>query len=529
MHLRRALLLNAWIQLALVIAIVILANTWAAGRFVRMDLTADKRYSLDLATRALMYQLEKPLYAKVYFTADLKPPYNNNEQALVDKLEEMRAYSRGLMEVTVTDPTNVKPLEEEARRFGIISMQQGYRDSSGSELKKVFMGVALVYGDRQEVLPAVTQTKTLEYDLARAIQNLLSDEPRPTVGYVTGHGEPDLLTAGGPVETLRAKLRDEYDLVPVGIDGKEGVPEEVDALFVIGPQRPLPDRALYHLDQYLMRGGAMAAFLTNTKPNLRSMRAQTIYHGMEGLLGHYGVKVNRDVIIDRKDSGQMDFPVRQGKVIRQTRVNYPLIPRASRLSPDSLVVKDLDSMLFPFVSSLTLADPLPLDVEAEVLAWSGAQSGRVRGLRRVDPNSFRVIAPGEEPGSYPLLVNLTGEWSSFFADKPIPRPDLAAVAGAYSPDNPASKLRQGTEARLVVAGSADFVANNIPFMLNQVDWMLQDESLIGIRSKNTPVPKLRPMEASELRNAKLANLLLGPALLLLFGGIRWMVRRRTES
>ncbi|MFT4974738.1 MAG: ABC-2 type transport system permease protein [Myxococcota bacterium] len=529
MHLRRALLFNAWIQLALVIAIVALGNAWSARRFVRVDLTTDKRYSLDLVTRSLMYQLDKPLYVKVYFTGDLKPPYNNNEQIVVDKLEEMRAYSRGLLELSVTDPTNIRALEEEARRFGIVSMQQGYRDASGSELKKVFMGVALVYGDRQEVLPAVTQTSTLEYELARAVQRLLSDEPPATVGYVVGHGEPDLLTAGGPVEALRGKLRDEYQLVSVTLDGKEGVPEEVDALFVIGPQRPLSDRALYHLDQYLMKGGALAAFLTNVKPDLRTMRAQSIYHGMEGLLGHYGVQVNRDVIVDRKSSGQMDFPVRQGRTIRQTRVNYPLIPRASRLSEDSLVVKDLDSMLFPFVSSLTLADPLPPEVQAEVLAWSGEGSTRLRGLRRVDPTSFQVMAPGEEPGSYALLVNLTGRWDSYFADQPIPRPDLAAVEGAVLPDDPGSKLRQGAEARLVVSGSADFVANNIPFMLNQVDWMLQDESLISIRSKNTPLPKLEPLEPAEARTAKLANLLGGPALILLLGGIRWLIRRRTEA
>lgn len=529
MHLRRILLFNVWIQLLLVVVIVTLANTWASRRFVRLDLTEDKRYSLDLVTRSLMYELDRPLYAKVYFTGDLKPPYNNNEQIVLDKLEEMRAYSRGLMEISVTDPTNVAALEEEARRFGIASMQQGYRDASGSELKKVYMGIALVYGDRQEVIPAVTQTMTLEYELARAIQNLLSEGPRSTVGYVVGHGEPDLLTAGGPVETLRRRLQEEYELVQVRIDGQEGVPDEVDALFVIGPQRPLSDRSLYHLDQYVMRGGALAAFVTNTKPNLRTMRAQSIYHGLEGLLGHYGVQVNRDIIVDRRNSGQMDFPVRQGRTIRQTRVNYPLIPRANDLSENSLVVKDLDSMLFPFVSSLTLADPLPPDVSAEVLASSGDSSTRMRGIRRVDPQSFQVLSPGEEPGTYPLLVNLTGQWDSFFADKPIPRPDLASVEGLVTPDDPNSMLRQGAEARLVVAGSADFVANNIAFMLNQVDWMLQDESLIGIRSKNTPLPKLDPIEPGDARIIKLVNLLSGPALILMFGGIRWLLRRRKEA
>ena len=526
MHTRRSLLLNVWIQLFLVIGVVVLANTWAADRFFRIDLTADKRYSLDLVTRALMYKVDKPLYARVYFTSGLQPPYNNHQQVTIDKLEEMRAYSGGLMEITVKDPTGYRELEEEARRFGVTPVQYRYKSASVSELKRVYMGVALVYGDRQEVIPAITQTDSLEYDLARAIRALVSEEDRRTIGYVTGHGEPDLLTAGGPVQNLRGRLVEDYELTAVDIDGADGVPEEIDALFVIGPQRPLPDRAQYHLDQYLMRGGSLALFLTSTRPNLRTMRPINIYHGLDALVGSYGVQLNRDSVVDRVRNGKMPFPVRQGKVIRQTEINYPLIPRATELSEKSPVVKGLDSMLFPFVSSLSLAENMPPDVTAEVLASSSGSSGRIKGVRTVDPNAYARLAPGEEQGSFPLLISLTGRWTSYFADKDIPAPVLAPGEDAI-PDNPASRLRQGADARLVVSGSADFVANNLSFMLNLTDWMLQDESLIGIRSKAVKLPSLEPLEPAEARNYKLLNLVLGPVLLLLFGAVRTLLRRRS--
>jgi ABC-2 type transport system permease protein len=132
MHTRRSLLLNVWIQLALVFGIVVLANTWASDRFFRLDLTADKRYSLDLVTRALMYKVDKPLYARVYFTSGLQPPYNNHQQVTIDKLEEMRAYSGGLMEISVQDPTGYKELEEEARRFGVTPVQYRYKSANVS-------------------------------------------------------------------------------------------------------------------------------------------------------------------------------------------------------------------------------------------------------------------------------------------------------------------------------------------------------------------------------------------------------------
>jgi len=150
--------------------------------------TDDKVHSLDMSTRALVWQLDKPLNVKVYFTEGLQAPYNNHRSALVDKLEELRAYSQGWMTIDVVDPTNLKELEAEAKRFGIEPIDYRFRDQNTTELRKVFMGVALVYGEKQEVLPIITQIETLEYDIARALRQLLSPESsKPVIGFVTGH------------------------------------------------------------------------------------------------------------------------------------------------------------------------------------------------------------------------------------------------------------------------------------------------------------------------------------------------------
>ncbi|MEC7947404.1 MAG: GldG family protein [Myxococcota bacterium] len=519
---RRTLLAHAWLQAGLVLVIVVLLNAWAARSFLRVDLTEDRLYSLDIASRTIMYRLDKPLVAKVYFTGGLQAPYNNHEQALVDKLEDFRAYSRGLMEIEVVDPTNVKELEEEARRFGIEPIQYRYRSSSVTEMKKVFMGVALVHGGRQEVLPAVTRVETLEYDLARAVRSLVTEEEPKVIGWSVANGEPSLLEGKGPLGTIRDRLAEDYVLKSIELGGEGGVDDEVDALFVVGPQRPLSDRALYQLDQFLMRGGALAVFATNTKPDLRTLRPRNVYHGLEAILGHYGVKLNRDVVVDRAQNGVMRFPVRQGKYTVQMPVNYPLIPRATELDRDSAVVKDLDNMLFPFVSSLQVADNLPSELETRVLAATSPTSGRIKGIRTIDPSAYKVVAGGEERGSFPVLVSMNGSWPSYFADKDIPRADGAR------PDDPAGKLRQSAPTRLVVSGSADFVANNIAFVLNLADWMLEDESLISIRSKSVQLAKLDPVESGQASMLKAVNILGGSALLLVFGLVRWFARREKD-
>lgn len=521
MHLRKRLLAHTWAQLFLVLVIVILANLWSASTFTRIDLTREGVYSLDLTTRALMLQLDKPLLAKVYFTKGLQAPYNNHEQALVDKLEDLRAYSNGLMEIEVTDPTNVRELEAEARRFGIEPIQYRYQSTNVTEMKKVFMGVALVYGDRQEVLPAVTRVETLEYELARAVKRLSADEGPRTIGWTLSNGEPNLLTGSGPLERIRNAISAEYNIQGVQLDGPEGIPEEVDALFVVGPQKPLTERSLYELDQFLMRGGSLAVFVTNTKADLRTLRPQSIYHGLEPLIGHYGVRINRDVVVDRQRNGQMRFPVRQGRRVVQMPVNYPLIPRAQDMDAESPVTKGLESMLFPFASSLDIAVDLPDEVEPTVLVRSGEASGRIRGIRTIDPTAYKVVAPGEERGAWPLVVSMQGTWRSYFADRPVP----PAPPGADAGETP--KIRESAPARLVVSGSADFVANNVAFMLNLADWMVQDEALISIRSKSVQLPELDPVEPATAQLWKLTNLLAGTVALLLVGGLRWLLRRRT--
>ena len=89
---------------------------------------------------------------------------------------------------------------------------------------------------------------------------------------------------------------------------------------------------------------------------------------------------------------------------------------------------------------------------------------------------------------------------------------------------------EGAPTRLFVSGSADMVANNQAFMLNLCDWLVQDEALIGIRSKLATVPALHPTEASERAGWRAFNLAAGPLLLFGVGAFRaWRARRRAVA
>ena len=76
-------------------------------------------------------------------------------------------------------------------------------------------------------------------------------------------------------------------------------------------QEPLSPRALYQLDQFLLRGGSLGVFITSS--DMRSLKTFQIFF-LEPLLGHYGVQVNRDLLVDRVNNGRMTFPIRYGNI-----------------------------------------------------------------------------------------------------------------------------------------------------------------------------------------------------------------------
>ena len=138
----------------------------------------------------------------------------------------------------------------------------------------------------------------------------------------------------------------------------------------------------------------------------------------------------------------------------------------------------------------------------------------------IDPKAYRLRAPTEETGQWPVLVSLNGSWSSYFSDRSLLRPANLGVRPV---------IKAGAPARLVVAGSADMVANNIGLMLNIADWMMQDESLIAIRSKVARIVSFPPQELAVERRIKLINLLGGSTILLCFGLLLRIVQSRRRK
>jgi gliding-associated putative ABC transporter substrate-binding component GldG len=524
---RRRLLRDATLEMVLVAIVIVLANLLSVKAFARIDLTGDRRFSLDDASKALVVGLDKPLLVRAFFTPGLEAPYNNHEESFRDKIEEFRAYGRGRIELSVEDPGSDPGVARQAQEFGIHPLEYTVRRADRAELRKVYMGAVLVHGERTEVLPALTDLGSLEYELAAAIRRLtVKVEDIPTLAWSTGHGEPDLAKVDGPMRAFLESVARKARIRPVELGGVGLLDEDVDALLVVGPQAPLNDRALWQIDQFVMRGGAAAFFVTATRPDMRALRPVRVASGLEPLLAHLGVQVNRDIVLDRASNGAMAFPTRSGGRVVTRNVNYALIPRATDLGKESPLTRGMETLLVPFASSLGVAEP-QAGTTLDVVARSSASAGAVQGLRTIDPAALENVLSSEKRGPFALAVAGTGSFRSFYETRPVPPadPEVPEEQDGLSQEEQ-KPIVEGAPARVFVVGSADFVANNPLFMQNLVDWLTQDTALVGIRSKLAALAPMRPTRAGERAAWKGVAIATGPLLLCAAGAARQLRFRR---
>ena len=137
----------------------------------------------------------------------------------------------------------------------------------------------------------------------------------------------------------------------------------------------------------------------------------------------------------------------------------------------------------------------------------------------------------EDATALPMGVAVTGNFKSYFTGKPKPSPDTV-----IAPSNvPEIRLDSGDKGRIVLWGDADFVSDqvlrdqtNLVMFQNMTDWLSEDEGLIAIRSKDVSTRPLRVVEDSTRTIVKFLNILLMPALVIVFGVARWQIRKQNR-
>ena len=184
----------------------------------------------------------------------------------------------------------------------------------------------------------------------------------------------------------------------------------------------------------------------------------------------------------------------------------------SELNKDHPAIGPIHSLLFPYASTL---DVVPSEtVEVTVLGTTSESATRIENIPRSHRAFSETFAGEETGGHHKVLVSLLGTFDSFFASTGIPEPERPGIDN--SEDDPQSPPTKRTCAAVCQRFSR-LCGDNVPFMLNLADWMVQDNSLVQIRSKNTAPPHLDALTDDKAFIVRLVNLLGGALLILILG------------
>lgn len=515
---------------------------------------------------ALFASMKEPVRLTAFITPNTLPEPLKKLPPLIEKVaQDIQAESGGKFTFEIVDPD--APGSPVTRQSLVDSY--GLRPFAVSIFspESYYLHLLLQIGDERQVLyPSSDMSEAslrseIEAVLKRAAPGFLK-----TVGLWHPSTEP-ITTYGVTIRPISSwewvwqQLMQSYTVKQVDLSSGR-VPGDVDVLVVIAPQG-LSDKERYAIDQYLMRGGAVVVaagnYILSPQQFGGNLMIEPVKDGLKDMLAHYGVNVGESLVMDPQNE---PFPVQvQRSVAGMTVLEYQQIPypffvdvRQDGMARESPIVANLPAV------TLHWASPIEIDAEKnkdrEVITLLQSSKGSwLRTTTDVQPNlraypKFGFPVEGEQKARI-LAVSIRGSFESYFKDKPSPlQAGEAKGEEEATPSEGEEAPTLGTidvspeSSRLVVIGSAEFVddvvlqisrsfsqdryLNNLQFLQNVVDWSVEDEDLLSIRSRGTYARLLKPMEKDEQTFWEGLNYAL--ALLAVIGiGIVWNIRQRSEQ
>jgi ABC-type uncharacterized transport system involved in gliding motility auxiliary subunit len=489
--------------MGLLVAGLVLVNALSARYFARWDWTEDRRYSLSDASKRLVRSLPDPVVLRLYLTPGLPQPYEAQSRYVRDLLGEYRAAS-GKVKIEVVDPDSAPGAKDAAIAAGVIPARFTQVASDQFQVREGFLGVVLFHQDKQKVLPFVKDADNLEYDLSSRIKQMITVK-KPVLGFVTDHGE---MSPGELMGEDTSPLHESFEIATVRLSTAETVSPA--AVVLAGPSRTLEPAELSALEDLLVRGVPVALFLNRRQVDLGTFRSLAIETGLEPLLAHHGIDVDRDLVLDPQCQ-RVTIQSQQGQYSIANIVTYPAFLLSDRLSRKHLLTQSIDVLGFPYAHALHLSTSTPLTLTT--LAESSPQSWVRRDLWNVSP--FQLPDPAEEDPKGPFVLAVLAEGKTTTYTEP--RREVPAL-------------------KLFVAGSARMIDPQMPtpdgnraFLAHLAEWMCQDEHLLAIPSKGSPFRPLRQTTPAARQLFKLWGYFFLPAAVLAWGFLRWRRRRSTKA
>ena len=490
---------NLSITIMIIIGILVVLNFFSYNIFYRFDLTQNKDYSLSQASKQSVADLKDIVSLKVYFSVDLPTQFLNLRQTVGDILDEYASYSGGKIRVEFINPKADQTTRQELYLAGIPELQFNALEKDKYQVINGYLGMLIKYGEKAQAIPVIENTKDLEYQITSAIKKVTSAKIAK-IAFWQGNGAADAKTE---ISAAYEKLADIYDVSSLNYATEKSLPNDLDTLIIIGPKEKFKDEELKAIDGFLVRGGSLVILADGVKVE-QGLSASKNDTGLNKILEAYGLKLNENLVLD-VNNGLASFS--QGFVTFTT--NYPYWPKVikSGFDQNNPAVSRLEGLVLPWASSVEVAPDKTKELAVSYLAVTSDRALAAADNFRLDPQA--PISDGVK-GKFNLAVSLAGKFSSAFNN-------VNSGAG-----------------RLILAGDSDFIRDgflrnnpdNLLFFQNLVDSLSLGNDLIVIRSKGVTERPLKEISEPVKAAIRYGNIFGLTALVMLFGLIRYFLRRR---
>ncbi|MEJ6492586.1 MAG: Gldg family protein [Flavobacteriales bacterium] len=566
------------------VAVVLLNVIFSFVNF-RIDATKDKRFSLSNGTVEYLKnedKLDNRLLLKIYLDGKLPSDLQYFRDAVEDKLKEFKQYAGNKIEYEFIDPTSGTEGEQQelfeslyAKGKGITPMDIIFNKDGQNTQMLVWPGAIIEYkGSTVNVvqfLPGTPPGKpypltgmgeiiqnslnNLEYILMTSIRRSV-EEKKPTIAFLQGHGE---LSYG---QTMRARslIAPYYILKDVKIGDSIAALNDVDGLIIAGPKEKFSGKELYIIDQFVMRGGKLMCFMDALDLPEDSLNQTGISHttrystGLEKILFDYGLKLNENYVIDAMCAPKVVPTAKQALIpwyyhvlaapskhpisrnlepVSLEYVNEIQFVNTDKLALTPILTSSTNSTVTGLAPMVSFALPMnygqnpklvpDTELESNKICLAGLSEGYFNSHFRnriVDEFAKNPIAKYKERSTVEGKVLLVGN-SRFIKNG---YDSIITPQGTKYRPSQYNELR--FNAKFAELGVQIFFGNQ-EFFQNAVDYMMGENSVLDIRSRQIDIHQIDKAKISESAVFyKWFNTLIPCGIIVLLALIFFYLRRR---
>jgi gliding-associated putative ABC transporter substrate-binding component GldG len=540
------------------LAIFLLLNVVGAYIFTTFDLTEDQRFSITEPTKELLQNLDEDVLIKIYLDGELPAGVKRLQKSTIELLDGFQNHS-SRVEYIIENPLGGTPEENNsAKKF--LADQFIFPNNlivKGAEENRelLFYTYANVtYKGRNIPVNLVAKEggalsdydinnsiNLLEYKFADAIQKLFTGI-KPTIAFTRGHGELQEIE----IQEFRNAVSNRYRVGYYNMDSTTHIDKNLDLLIIAKPTEPFPIQHKFQLDQYIMSGGKVMWLIDKLAVGIDSLYRPTYVPfeyplDIDDLLFQYGARIQPDLVMDLQ-STQIELAVDAKGTL--DKFDWPFHPVVTPQN-DHPIIKSLDGVNLDFPNTIDTIRTKSYVKKTPVLMSTESTIVR-RTPMELSFSILRNVPPADRwnKGNKVLGLLLEGTFDSEYEGRVTSEMNavLKQINQPFQAKSP--------ETKMLVVSDGDIIKNltiqnnkktlplgfnkwsgytfaNENFLINSIEYMLDDANLFAARGKEVKLRRLNNKKAAEERGFwQMLNILVPLFLLALFGIGFTLLRRR---